>query len=152
MGVLQDIGSAIGSAASAATGGWLSPVLSIINKVIPDPAAKAQAQLAVLQLQQAGELAQEQNDLQLALSQNQVNLAESQQASTFRAGWRPFAGWLCGFGLCYQYLVQPLLTWIALLAHVPTPPILGDKTLDTLLFAMLGLGTHRTVEKLNGLA
>jgi len=152
MGVLQDIGSALGTAAGAATGSWLSPVLSIINKVIPDPAAKAQAQLAVLQLQQAGELAQEQQDLQLALSQNQVNLAEASSTSTFRAGWRPFAGWICGFGLCYQYLAQPLLAWLSSLAHVPAPPVLDVSTLLTLLFGLLGLGTHRTIEKLNGLS
>jgi hypothetical protein len=156
MGILQDLGKAVGttvgSVAGGAVGGWLGPIISIIDKIIPDPAAKAQAQLAVLQLQQAGELQAEANDLQVALSQNQVNLAEANSTSTFRAGWRPLAGWLGGFGLCYQYLVQPLLSWICLLSHVPTPPVLGDKTLDTLLFAMLGLGTHRTIEKLNGLA
>ena len=34
----------------------LSPILGIIDKVIPDPAAKAAAQLEVLKLQQSGEI------------------------------------------------------------------------------------------------
>lgn len=152
MGILQDIGGAIGTAAGTATGSWLKPVLSIIDKIIPDPAAKAQAQLAVLQLEQAGQLAEEQTDLQLALSQNEVNQTEASSASFFRSGWRPAAGWTCACGLCYQYLAQPLFAWISLLAHVPVPPVLDVSTLVSLLFGMLGLGTHRTIEKLNGLS
>lgn len=151
MGVLQDIGGALGSAASTAAGGWLQPVLGILNKVIPDPTAKAQAQLALIQLQQAGELQKEANDLQVAMGQVQLDLADANSASTFRAGWRPFAGWLCGLGLCFQYLVQPQLAWLSLLKHWPAPPTLDGSTLLTLLLALLGLGTHRTIEKLNGL-
>lgn len=151
MGILQDLGKAVGATVGTVAGGWLQPVIGIINKIIPDPVAKAQAQLALLQLQQAGELAQEQSDLQIALAQSQVNLAEANSASGFRAGWRPFVGWICGFGLCYQYLAQPLLSWLSLLRHLPVPPVLDGTTLLYLLGALLGLGTHRTVEKLNGL-
>ena len=152
MGVLQDIGGALGSAVGTATTGWLQPVLSIINKVIPDPASKAQAQLAVLQLQQAGELQEEQMALQEMLAQSQVNLEDAKTGSTFRAGWRPFVGWICGVALAYQCLVLPLLAWYSSLKHWPVPPPLDGETLLSLLGALLGLGTHRTIEKLNGLS
>lgn len=149
--IISDIGSALGSGASAAVTGWLGPVLSIINKVIPDPAAKAQAQIAVLQMQQTGQLQEEANSLQILQGQVSQNLADAQSGGWFRAGWRPAVGWICATGLGYQLLLQPLLSWPALIWHFPTPPILDSATLYTLVTGMLGLGAARTVEKVQGL-
>lgn len=149
--ILADIGSAIGSTAGAAATGWLSPVLSIINKIIPDPTARAQAQLAVLQLQQSGQLQQEANDMQLALAQTQIDSVEAASASPFRGNWRPLIGWISGVGLGYSFLVQPLLAWLSAIAHLPVPPVLDSGVLMTLVSAMLGLGSLRSLEKLRGL-
>ncbi len=125
----------------------------IIDKIWPDPAQKAQAQLELFKLQQSGELAQMTAETQLAQAQAAVNQAEAANANLFVAGWRPWIGWVCGSGLAYQYLAAPLLTWFAsLIGHPTTAPSLDIATLMQLLFGMLGLGAMRTVEKLNGKA
>ena len=148
--VLESIGSALGTAAGTAATGWLTPILSILNKVIPDPAAKAQAQIALIQLQQAGQLAEESNNLQLALAQTDLNKTEASSPSLFCSGWRPFVGWIGASGLAYQFLLQPLAAWLSLIEHWPVPPVLDVSTLLTLLGGLLGFGGYRTWEKLNG--
>ena len=134
-------------------GSVISAVVGVIDKVIPDPAQKAQAQLAVLKLQQDGQLKQLEADLQLALAQTQINVEEAKSPDLFRGGWRPFVGWVCGKGLAIQFLVGPLATWGSALAGHPTSfPELDLSTLLTLLFGMLGLGAMRSFDKTKGTA
>lgn len=124
--------------------------LDIINKFIPDPAQKAQAAYQMAQLQQ--QTAFKELDAQIAeiQSQTDTNKAEATSTSIFVAGWRPFVGWVCGCGLAYQYLVDPLISWVAAIEHWPLPPSLDLSTLITMLGGMLGFGTMRTVEKIKG--
>lgn len=134
-------------------GAVINAVVSVIDKVIPDPAQKAQAQLAVLQLQQQGQLEQLKADVQLALSQVDVNKVEAASPSLFKSGWRPFVGWICGIALGVQFLVAPIGCWVAALMGHPTQfPPLDLNTLMTLLFGMLGLGAMRSFDKKAGTA
>ena len=127
------------------------PVLHILDKLIPDPAAKAAAQLEAMRLAQAGEFKEIDTQLQRDLAQIAVNQAEAQSNDFFRAGWRPFVGWICGVGLGVQFLVAPLASWVAaLIGHAIAFPTLDMGTLMTLLAGMLGLGTLRTAEKVKG--
>jgi hypothetical protein len=124
----------------------------LIDRLWPDPAQAAQAKLELLKMQQSGELAELAAQTDLAKSQLAVNQAEAANANVFVAGWRPFIGWVCGSGLAFQFIANPLLTWATHLAgkNVDVPSLdLG--TLLTLLFGMLGLGYMRTQEKLSGL-
>ncbi len=124
--------------------------LQIIDKVIPDPQAKAQAQLELLKLQQAGSFKQLEVDLQLALAQTKVNEVEAASPDAFKSGWRPGAGWVCVCGLAYQFLAQPLLAWGSSIAGYPAPPVLELGDLFSLLFALLGLGAYRSIDKARG--
>jgi hypothetical protein len=127
------------------------PVLKIIDKLIPDPQAKAAAQLEALKLAQAGEFKDIDTQLQRDLAQITVNQTEAASPDFFRSGWRPFVGWVCGVGLATQFLVSPLATWVAMLmGHAIAFPPLDMNTLMTLLAGMLGLGTLRTAEKIKG--
>lgn len=125
-------------------------IFKIIEKVIPDPQAKAQAQLKTLEMQQAGEFKQIETDLQLALGQLEVNKIEAAAPDLFRGGWRPAVGWVCVIGLLYTYLGQPLLAWGSGIWSVPAPPSLDLGDLLILLGGMLGLGGMRTMERLKG--
>jgi hypothetical protein len=127
-------------------------IFKIIDKVIPDPQAKAQAQLKTLEMQQAGEFKQIEADLQMALGQLEVNKIEAAAPDLFRGGWRPAVGWVCVIGLLYTYLGQPLLTWGSGIWDVPAPPSLDLGDLLILLGGMLGLGGMRTMERLKGKA
>ena len=128
---------------------------TILDKIIPDPAAAAEAKLKALDMAQKGELAQLDADMKLALGQLEVNKAEASSGNMFASGWRPAVGWICAAGLAYEFLFAPLLPWLLLaLAGKQLPPLpdLPMETLMTLLLGMLGLGGLRTVEKVKGVA
>jgi hypothetical protein len=131
----------------------LPAVLAIIEKVIPDPKAAADAKLRALELAQRGDLAALDAESRIATAQAATNTAEA-QAGAYRGGWRPAVGWTCAAALAYQYLGRPLLPWIAQLfgSNVPPLPPLDIAELYALLFGMLGLGSLRTVERLKGKA
>ncbi len=83
------------------------------------------------------------------LAQVELNKIEAAHRSIFVAGWRPFVGWVAGFSLAYQYIIRDLISW-AMPENVP--PELATGELTTVLLALLGLGSLRTVEKLQGRA
>jgi hypothetical protein len=123
-------------------------VTQILDKVLPDPQAAADAKLKMLELAQRGELAQLTAETQLAQGQIDTNKIEAASDSLFKSGWRPAAGWTCVGGLFYQIILRPILGWIAAnLYGWGTPPSLEMDTLMTLLFGLLGLGAYRTFEK-----
>lgn len=129
----------------------VGPVTKILDKVIPDPQAKAQAQLEMLRLNQAGEFKELDSQLQRDLAQVEINKIEAGSDSFFKSGWRPAVGWTCAGGLAYQILIRPLIGWTcANLWGWTAPPSLEMDTLLTLLFSMLGLGAYRTAEKIKG--
>ncbi|MEY4402176.1 MAG: hypothetical protein RIR91_211 [Verrucomicrobiota bacterium] len=131
-------------------GGLLEAGLKVLDKVIPDPKAKAEAQLELLRLQQAGEFKALEADLQLALAQAKINEVEAAAPDLFRGGWRPGAGWVCVLGLGYQFLIQPLAAWGSSVNGWPMPPVLELADLTTLLFGLLGLGSLRSFDKVRG--
>lgn len=116
--------------------------LKIIDKFIPDPAAKIKAEEAL------------RTDLSAwDQGQMEVNKAEAATGSLFIGGWRPAIGWACASALWFQYMVTPVVMWVAEIAgHVlPKPPTL-DAVLWELMFALLGMGGLRTYEKIKGVA
>lgn len=131
----------------------LPTIGSIIEKVIPDPAAADAAKLKAMELIQRGELAALDADMRLALGQLDVNKAEA-STDAFRGGWRPAVGWCCALGLCYTFLIRPVLPWAASAfgAEVPPMPAIDNESLMVLLFGMLGLGGLRTLERVRGKA
>lgn len=131
---------------------FLSLVFPFLEKIIPDPKARAEAQLKMAELQQAGEFREAENALKAVMGQLDVNKTEAASTSMFVAGWRPYIGWLCGSGLGYQFLLQPLLAWLSLAQGWPVPPQLELGDLITILTGMLGLSAMRTSEKFRGVA
>ncbi len=83
--------------------------LKVVDRVLPDPAAKQAAQLELLKMQQQGDLAQLAADTDLAKGQLAVDQAEAANPNLFVSGWRPFIGWVCGSGLAFQFMVHPVL-------------------------------------------
>lgn len=82
---------------------------------------------------------------QPSMAQIELNKVEAQHRSLFVAGWRPFIGWVCGIGLLYDFVFRPIAAGFG---FVCAP--LDISTLHSLVYAMLGLGAVRTVEKLCG--
>jgi len=107
-------------------------------------------------------LAEIKSDESIALAQIANNTQDSKSASKFVAGWRPAIGWICGFGLAYQFIARPLGN-AAVVIYKKGPflldgtpyevfPAIDTASLSALLIGMLGLGVKRTVEKIRGVA
>ena len=128
-------------------------ITQVLDKIIPDPQAAAEAKLKALELVQKGDLAALDAELRLALGQIEVNKAEA-TTDLFRGGWRPAVGWICVVGLAYQFVLQPVLPWVVALfgAQVPPLPAIDNESLMVLLTGMLGLGGLRTLERVKGKA
>lgn len=122
-------------------GGLFSLGEEIIKRVWPDPSQQQEALLQLKKLEQQGELAQ------LA-----VNLQEAQHESLLVAGWRPFVGWVCGLAFAYTFILQPFMSFFAVLAgaDLTNLPELDIGTMIPVLMGMLGLGWLRTQEKKDG--
>lgn len=114
----------------------LKSLQGVIGKVYTTDKEKLQAQRALEELRQKPHLLQ-------AL----MNLAAIKNNSIYSSGWRPLCGWACAFGLVYDYFIRGLL--VAL--HIDVLQI-NTSGLITLLLALLGLGSMRSLEKLKGIA
>ena len=134
---------------------FIGPILEIgkgiINRLFPDPAAAAAAQLELLKMQQNGDLAQLAADTDLAKLQIQTNIAEA-AGNWFTAGWRPCIGWVCGAGLAYAALIEPFARFIAKVwfGYVGDFPVIDTNLTMQILMGMLGLGAMRSIEKIKG--
>lgn len=82
------------------------------------------------------------------MAQIELNKIEATHRSMFVAGWRPFLGWVCGLGLANTFLINPWIQWITGAAG----PKLPEDIIMELVYALLGLGTLRTIEKIQGKA
>lgn len=117
----------------------------LLDKVIPDKDAREKAQAELLK-------AAQDQDFQLALAQIRVNEEEAKSDNIFKSGWRPAIGWICVFGLFYNFVLYNILLWVVATFGINiTPPALMSDILMELVFAMLGLGSLRTFEKVKGI-
>uniref|UniRef100_UPI0035C74D4D 3TM-type holin n=1 Tax=Serratia quinivorans TaxID=137545 RepID=UPI0035C74D4D len=114
---------------------------SVINKIWPDPVKQAEEQRKLQELAQKGNLEELNAEVKLLISQVDLNKVEAAHKSIFVAGWRPFVGWVCGFGLLYNVILAPFLDiWL-------TVPEVETDLLYPVLLGMLGLGGMRSFEK-----
>ena len=129
----------------------IDPLSKLLDKLIPDPLARAKAQEELLKSERENDL----ETLRLAISADQsqmaINTQEASNSNLFVSGWRPFIGWVCGVAFCYHFVVQPLLAFILdNSGHEAKLPVFDMEALSTVLMGMLGLGSLRTIEKIKG--
>lgn len=84
-----------------------------------------------------------------ALAQAEIMKVQAQHRSIFVAGGRPFLMWVCGFGIAFAFIANPILQWLMPEAGSPELPL--DAMME-LTLAMLGLAVMRTYEKVKGVA
>ncbi len=122
---------------------------TIIKRIWADPEQQAEEQRKVLEIAQRGDLAELKAHVDLMQGQLTVNANEAKHKSVFVAGWRPFIGWVGGSALAYQFLLYPLLTWVAFAVDpkLSPPPVLDAGALFSVVTAMLGIGAMRSYDK-----
>ena len=114
---------------------------TVLERVLPDTVKKDEAKATLAQMAAKGEL-------DLILGQQAINVVEAGSTSTFVAGWRPFIGWVCGSAFGWQFVVGPVVEWIAALLGHPTQILpLDMATMMPVLLGMLGLGAMRSFDK-----
>ena len=118
----------------------------LITRLFPDPAQAAAANLELTKMQMSGELAQ-------ITGQLDINKVEAASTSVFVSGWRPFVGWVCGLGLGYVAIVEPIARFIAtMVGYTGNFPIIDTTITMQVLMGMLGLAGMRSYDKKNGVA
>lgn len=133
----------------------IAPVVAIINKLIPDKTAAAAATAQLQQMAMNGQLNDEMEQLKAVTSaQSDIDKIEASNASKFVSGWRPFVGWICGFGLAYAAIIDPVIRFVAqvMFKYAGGFPAIDTTITMQVLFGMLGLGVYRTAEKIKGVA
>ena len=132
--------------------GLFSAAQSLISRFFPDPEKQAEAQRALLQMQQNGELAQLAAETDLAKLQLQVNVEEAKSTNWFVAGARPFIMWTCGVSLAYVSVIEPVSRFVAKVwfGYVGDFPVIDTNLTMQILMGILGLGAYRTAEKIKG--
>ena len=119
---------------------------TVIQRLFPDPQQAAEAKLKLLEMQQSGDLA-------VMVAQTDTNKIEAGSSSVFVSGWRPFVGWVGGFGFAYAAIVEPLLRFIASLSgYTGEFPAIDTTITMQILFGLLGLGAMRSFDKVKGVA
>lgn len=117
--------------------------IKVLDKFIPDPAAKAQAEKELRDSLTAWDIAQ-----------MQVNANEAANPNLWVSGARPALLWICAAGYGWHYILYPALFFTGSLFHVEGMPTTSgiDGGLFELAIALLGLGGLRTYEKIKGVA
>lgn len=125
----------------------ITPIIDKLVGLIPDHNARAKAKEEFeLELQRAVTRASE--------MQVEVNKIEAAHSSVFVAGWRAGLGWCCVLAVAWAFIGQPIALWSIQVFDLPVSklPEIQTDYLFELVFAMLGLGGLRTVEKIKGVA
>lgn len=118
---------------------------SLIKHFFHDPAQQAAAEEKMAELEKSGEL-------EVIAGQLRINEAEAKSTNWFVAGWRPFVGWVCGFGLLYAAMIEPIARFIVavILKYAGVFPEIDTTITMQVLFGLLGLGGMRMWEKIKG--
>jgi len=112
---------------------------SVVSRIWPDKSEQEKQQLAAA--------------VMMIQSQLDINKVEAAHPSIFVSGWRPFIGWVCGAGCAWNWVLLPVAKVLLPMAGYVVAVAPADLSeMMPLLFGLLGLGTLRTVEKLNGKA
>lgn len=84
------------------------------------------------------------------LYQALINQAEANSGNKFASSWRPLIGYICGTAFAWSYVIQPMLLFMLSIFNVhPILPVINISEIMPVLLGMLGLGTMRTIERLN---
>jgi len=128
---------------------WLAlidPISTLLDKIVPD---KDQRDRLAHEISTMAE----DHSHEISKAQIEVNRQEATHKSLFVAGWRPFTGWTCAFGIAFNFILLPIANMVLVFADysVKIDP-LDMSTMMPVLLGMLGLGGLRSFEKRNGIS
>ena len=121
----------------------IGPVSGLLDKFVADKDLKEQLAHDISTMA-------ERHSHEIITAQIEVNKEEAKHRSLFVSGWRPAVGWTCTLALLSNFILIPMTNFIlALVESEIVIPLIDVSTMMPVLMGMLGLGTMRTVEKIN---
>jgi len=126
------------------------------DRLIPDPAAKLAAQQELVKMALNKDLAVMANDTALIRMQTDINLEQAKSSNRFVSGPRPALMWVGVFGVAYQWVLVPLISF-AYTSYfgqpLPVEPPVMDPNMMLMLGGLMGLQVGaRSWEKGKGVA
>jgi len=120
---------------------------TVVDKIFPDKTQEEKDKLTLA-------LAQMNSELTQLTAQTDINKVVAASNSLFVSGWRPWIGWICGMGLAYVSLIEPISRFIAkvLCQYTGEFPLIDTTITMQVLLGMLGLAGFRSWDKMNGTA
>lgn len=135
--------------------GLIEKVIGTVSNFL-DPSKKAEAELALLKLQQDASFKEVDTALAYAKQQNDINQVQAASPNLFISGPRPFLMWVGGFGAAWQWIFAPAIAFAYPLytgQPLPAPLPVIDPNLLWLLGSLMGLQIGaRSFEKVKGVA
>jgi hypothetical protein len=131
--------------------GIFNLVSTVIDKIFPDKAEADKAKLALLELEQRGELAVLDAFKSQDAGQAEINKVEAASTNWFVSGWRPAFGWIGAASFAWLFLGRPVVeTYCAYKGVQVALPKIDSEGLYALVFGILGISGSRTYEKMKG--
>lgn len=115
-------------------------VIGVINKFIPDTAAKdaAKAEVTTLIITASS---------QIDAAQSNIDAVEAANNNLFVSGWRPFIGWSCGIAWAGHYILEPAFFFLKSCVISCAVQPYDVTEINNVLYLLLGFGAMRTVDK-----
>jgi len=135
--------------------GVIAAVEGILGKIIPDPQKAAEAKIRLAELAAKGESEELAALVAMTAAQTEILKIDAASQSMFQKGWRPLAGWAAVIGAIIYPIVRVVMPWVLTVLGVdgvPELPALDTAEIMAMLGGMLGLGTMRSLERVNGKA
>lgn len=115
-----------------------------VRQVLPNEGAQRDFDLKMAEIADKAD----ERDTSILQAQIGVNNTEAANSNLFVSGARPFIIWVCGFGIAMEFILRPVVVAFGVNAF----PHMDSNLLLGILGPILGLGTMRTIEKINGVA
>lgn len=128
MGLSSFLGKMVGSG----VGTLAKDLAGIVDTFVETPEEKAAASIILMKAQQEPDK-----------WQAEINKIQAGHRTMFVAGARPFLMWVCGTGLAFVFVINPIIQWIT---GKPGPDMPLDYMME-IVYLMLGMGALRTYEK-----
>ena len=126
----------------AAISALIGPISSLLDKVIPDKDLREKLSHEIATMA-------ERHSQEQVMAQIEVNKVEAAHHNMFVAGWRPAIGWICALGMAGNFLIIPFANMaLELTDSGVLIPMIALSEMMPVLMGILGLGTLRTVEKI----
>lgn len=125
----------------------LPAITSVLDKVLPDPQAAAEAKLKALAMAQQGEFKEIDAEVQIALGRADIIKAEISGESYLQKNWRPILMLSIVAIIANNYLLAPYINALFGAGSVPVLE-LPERLWDLMILGVGGYITGRSGEKM----